>query len=262
MWKARKGTGESFWKDGEERVRPSGRLPVRLLVFALAVSCLSGCATTKETSTGDLPSDARTLPSYVTNPQGRSPGFGSERTAGSLWNGNAGSLLQDTKAHNIGDTVTITVSEVSTGQNQADITTNKTHTISSTGQLNDLMLGGASILGGTSGLGYSVNTTNKLQGQNSTDRSNTITAVMTATVIDILPNGNMVIRGSRWTKVNEEYQQMVLEGVVRPADISRANTVLSQNIADARIFMSGKGPLTTANKPGWFSQFLSSLSPF
>jgi flagellar L-ring protein precursor FlgH len=127
--------------------------------------------------------------------------------------------------------------------------------------LNDLTLGGVSILGGTSGLGYSTSTTNKLTGQNSTDRSNAITAVMTATVVDILPNGNMVIRGSRWTKVNEEYQQMVLEGVVRPADITRSNTVLSQNIADARIFMSGKGPLTTASKAGWFAQFLNLFNP-
>ena len=83
-----------------------------------------------------------------------------------------------------------------------------------------------------------------------------MTAYMTATVIDVLPSGNLLIRGSRWTKVNDELQQIVLEGVVRPVDISTNNTVLSQNVAEAKIYLLGKGPVTQYQKPGWLGQIL------
>ncbi|MFZ0946280.1 MAG: flagellar basal body L-ring protein FlgH, partial [Syntrophobacteraceae bacterium] len=64
------------------------------------------------------------------------------------------------------------------------------------------------------------------------------------------------------TKVNDDLQQIVLEGVVRPADINTNNTVLSQNVAEAKIYMLGKGPVTQYSKPGWLGQVFDFISPF
>ena len=104
--------------------------------------------------------------------------------------------------------------------------------------------------------------TRVLQGDGATSQTDSMTAYMTATVVDILPSGNFLIRGSRWTKVNDELQQIVLEGVIRPADINSNNTVLSQNVAEAKIFLLGKGPVTQYQKPGWLGQLWDFVSPF
>ena len=99
-------------------------------------------------------------------------------------------------------------------------------------------------------------------GSGATSSTDTVTAYMTATVVDVLPNGNLVIRGSRWTKVFDSLQQTVLEGVVRPEDISRNNTVLSQNVAEAKIFLVGKGPVAQNQRPGWLGRIWDIISPF
>jgi flagellar L-ring protein precursor FlgH len=96
------------------------------------------------------------------------------------------------------------------------------------------------------------------QDQNQSVRITTVTA----TVVDVSPGGNLVIRGTRWTQVNNEMQQIVLEGVVRPTDVTRNNTVLSQNVGEAKIFFVGKGPLTQHQKPGWALQLFDLISPF
>ena len=109
---------------------------------------------------------------------------------------------------------------------------------------------------------YSGSAQKAFTGTGQTNQQDSMTAYMTATVVDVLSNGNMVIRGSRWTKVNDEMQQIVLEGIVRPADIGRDNTVLSQNVAEAKIFLVGKGPVSQHQKPGWLCQVLDFVSPF
>jgi flagellar L-ring protein precursor FlgH len=109
---------------------------------------------------------------------------------------------------------------------------------------------------------YNGSFSSAFNGNGTTSQADTMTAYITATVIDVLPNGNLVIRGSRWTKVNDEMQQIVLEGVVRPIDITNTNTVLSQNVAEAKIFLLGKGPVTQYQKPGWLGQVWDFISPF
>ena len=109
---------------------------------------------------------------------------------------------------------------------------------------------------------YNTSFNRTFTGTGSTSQAGSVTAYMTATVVSVLPNGNLVIRGTRWTKVNDELQQIVLEGVVRPVDISNTNTVLSQDVAEAKIFMLGKGPVAQYQKPGWLEQIWNVISPF
>lgn len=181
---------------------------------------------------------------------------------GSLWNARGESLFQDIKAHRVGDIVTIMVSEQSKASKEAATSTSRVREYNGEGSFMGLSTPSQTILQPVNKTGYGLSFDNTFTGKGSTKKADSMTAYMTATVTDILPNGNLVIRGSRWTKVNDELQQIVLEGVVRPMDITRDNTVLSQNIAEAKIFFVGKGPISRQQKPGILGQILDMVLPF
>lgn len=182
---------------------------------------------------------------------------------GSLWSAESGSLYKDIKASEIGDIVTITVVEESKGSKTAATSASRNQDIQGLLKFDGVTAGSSTTPVGNFSVGpYQGQFSKKFNGSGSTSRADSMSAYMTATVIDKLPNGNLVIRGSRWTKVNNDLQQIVLEGVVRPTDITHNNTILSQNIAEAKIFLVGKGPLAKHQKPGWLGQLLDFISPF
>lgn len=231
-------------------------------VMILAVAALSGCATVKPDKTPAAP-----LMKQVANPPSiHIPEPGPQPTTlaptGSLWEPSMGSLYADVRAGKIGDVVTITISEQSTGSKAATTTNSKNKQFSGQFTFGGMGIGSSAQKGAVNLGPYNGNFTNAFTGSGQTTQADSITAYMTATVIDVLPNGNLVIRGSRWTKLNDSMQQIVLEGVVRPSDISRNNTVLSQNVAEAKIFLVGKGPVAQQTKPGWLGQVLDFVSPF
>jgi flagellar L-ring protein FlgH len=83
------------------------------------------------------------------------------------------------------------------------------------------------------------------------------------TVADVLPNGNLVVRGEKWLTLNQGDEYIQISGIVRPIDIRTDNTVLSGLVADARITYSGKGMVADSNKMGWLSRFFASaIWPF
>ncbi|WP_448383051.1 flagellar basal body L-ring protein FlgH [Desulfosoma sp.] len=181
---------------------------------------------------------------------------------GSMWNARQESLFRDIKAHRVGDIVTIMVSEQSKASKEAATSTSRVREYNGEGSFMGLSTPSQTILQPVNKTGYGLSFDNTFTGKGSTKKADSMTAYMTATVTEILPNGNLVIRGSRWTKVNDELQQIVLEGVVRPMDITRDNTVLSQNIAEAKIFFVGKGPVSRQQKPGILGQILDMIVPF
>jgi flagellar L-ring protein precursor FlgH len=157
------------------------------------------------------------------------------------------------------------VSENSSGSNSATTTADKASTSQGSLNFSGVGIGAAGVKSPTGAFSfgpYNTSFSRTFKGDGATSRSDTVSAYMTATVVGVLPNGNLVIRGSRWTKVDDELQQIVLEGVVRPVDISNTNTVLSQDVAEAKIFMLGKGPVSQHQKPGWLEQVWDVISPF
>ena len=78
----------------------------------------------------------------------------------------------------------------------------------------------------------------------------------------MLPNGNLVIRGSQEVRVNFELRQLTVAGIVNPADISRNNTIAYDHIAEARISYGGRGRLTEVQQPPWGQQIYDFLKPF
>lgn len=236
-------------------------ISITLLLF------LSSCTTTADHLASPAPpSLTPPAPQLLTPIPPAGPQPISQASTGSLWNNGNGSLFKDVKAHKIGDVVTITVSEESSASKAASTTASRDKNFS--GQFTYSGLGGnpsgstVTTKGAAQFGPYSGTFSNSFKGDGSTSKTDSMTAYMTATVTQVLPNGNLVIRGSRWTKVNNELQQIVLEGVVRPNDITRTNTVLSQQIAEAKIFFVGKGPVSQQQKQGWLGQLLELISPF
>lgn len=99
-------------------------------------------------------------------------------------------------------------------------------------------------------------------GGGSVNNSQSLTARAAVLVTDVLPNGNLVIEGARMVTFSGETQHVVLHGLVRPTDIGADNTVLSTNIAEARVEFVSDGTLTEAQKRGWLSKLYEKLRPF
>ena len=100
------------------------------------------------------------------------------------------------------------------------------------------------------------------QGQGNIDRQEQIQVSVAAVVTEVLPNGNLVISGSQEVRVNYELRQLTVAGIVRPTDISRANTVAYDHIADARISYGGRGRLSDVQQPNWGQQIWDSIKPY
>jgi flagellar L-ring protein precursor FlgH len=245
----------------------SHSIGAELLVLAIFCLVVSGCAGTTK-SQDKL--GAFTPPKQIANSSAipypeAGPQPSSLTPTGSLWAPSAGSLYSDLRASKIGDLITITVSEESKGSKVATTSTSRAKTSGGQASFSGAGVGpsAASNQNAAFSFGpYSTSFNNNFKGDGKTEKTDSMTAYMTATVVDVLPNGNLLIRGSRWTKVNDEMQQMILEGVVRPTDISRNNSVSSQSVAEAKIFMVGKGPVTQHQKPGWLNQFVDLIFPF
>ena len=186
--------------------------------------------------------------------------------ADSLWNSAGGeprSLVADHKACRAGDIVTVVVQESAAAQS----TQNKESTRTST--LNDsvsqfLFAPTASGLLTHNGAAPSVQIAGKSDytGGGTVANSQTVSTTAAVMVTDVLPNGNLVIEGLRFVTFSGEKQYIVLHGLIRADDISAVNTVLSSNIAEARIEFVDTGALSDAQKLGWFSKLYETLRPF
>ncbi len=103
---------------------------------------------------------------------------------------------------------------------------------------------------------------NDFKGNGSSDRKGSITASLGGRIVEVLPNGNLVIVGTREMKVNNESQVITVTGVARREDIDPDNRIKSTYLADARIAYYGKGVLADSQKPGWLTRLLSGIWPF
>ncbi|HZZ18175.1 MAG TPA: flagellar basal body L-ring protein FlgH [Opitutaceae bacterium] len=187
--------------------------------------------------------------------------------ADSLWpassSGAHAGIFADHKAQAIGDILTIVVNETAVAQSTQSKTATRDSTINdSVAQF--LYPPAVSGLGTHAGALPSTQISGKAayDGGGSINNSQTLTATAAVIVTDVLPNGNLVIEGRRVVTFSGETQYVALHGLIRAYDINPDNTVLSQNIANARVEFSSSGQLTDAQKRGWFSKLYEVLRPF
>jgi flagellar L-ring protein precursor FlgH len=103
---------------------------------------------------------------------------------------------------------------------------------------------------------------NSFKGEGSVANSDDISATFTVRVIDVLPNGNMILEGMRRTSYAGETQDVILRGTVRRLDITGTNKVNSNQIADLSLRYINSGEITDGQRKGWFKRFWDSVSPF
>jgi flagellar L-ring protein precursor FlgH len=181
-------------------------------------------------------------------------------STGSLWPADDRvSFYEDRKALRVGDSLTIRVLEAAKASNTADTDLSRQ---SSNKAKVTAMLGLQGALGSDFTNLLDVDADSSHKGSGATKREGQLTASITALVKDVLPNGNLVIQGSRSVVVNHEEQFMTLTGIVRPEDIDRDNLVLSSQIADARISFGGVGLVADKQRSGWGTWIFDWLFPF
>ena len=182
---------------------------------------------------------------------------------GSLWQASSTSLIDDLKARRVGDTLTVIVTEQTSASKEATTGTGRSGSVAA-GIPN--LLGFEAKMAGLNGMDptklISASTDSKYSGSGSTTRKDNLTATMTARVMEVLPNGNLLIEGRRNVMVNNEDQMIVLEGTVRPRDITPDNAINSSLIADARITYSGNGVISDRQRPGWLMNIIDVVWPF
>lgn len=172
------------------------------------------------------------------------------------WTANATdvfSLYTDHRAMQKDDILTVLIVENAKAGSQSSTNTNKKNSfgvdnIRGSGLLKFVPAFGAN---GQTDVGY--------DGRGGTSREGNLVAKISARVVEVLDNGNLVLKGHKVVEINEEKEIIKISGVVRPQDIESDNTIVSSNISDAQITYSGKGVSNTGRRPGFFARFFNWL---
>jgi len=183
---------------------------------------------------------------------------------GSIWKGNnnSNSFFGDQRAKGIGDIVTVKIVETSEATEKATTDTKRSGTV---------QLGVPNFFGlETNNIPSSISTDkfvkadtqNDYDGEGETTRAGSLSATIAARVVDVMPNGNLAIEGKREINVNKEKKEILFQGIVRPKDITYDNTILSTQVADAKIIYTGIGVLGEKQSPGWLARIFDLVWPF
>lgn len=169
-------------------------------------------------------------------------------------------LFEDVRPHHVGDTLTITlVEDTSATQANAVDATHKGSLSSNTPSVTNNVTGTHML----QGIGLSADSASSLANASDSSGSNTLSGSITVTVTKVLPNGNLMVSGQKEVSINQTDEYVRLSGVVRPADIANDNTVLSTQVADARIEYKGNNShYDVASVMSMLGRFFLSVLPF
>lgn len=185
----------------------------------------------------------------------------SNASPGSLYtsNGRLADGFRDVRAGQIYDLVTIVVSDTSSAVSTG--ATNTSRKSSANASITSLV-GPKSATGALANLANASGNT-QLQGQGTTSRGTTLSTTLTVEVTDVLPNGNLVVRGEKEILVNSEKQVITVRGIIRPDDLSATNSIPSDRVARMEILINGKGVVNDAvRRPFILYRLLLGLLPF
>ncbi len=173
---------------------------------------------------------------------------------GSLFNlASSNSLYDDSKPHGIGDIITVTLDEKTKAAKSADADMTKSNDAS----MDPLSVGGQELNMGKYNFSYALKNDNKFNGSAQANQSNSLSGSISVEVIEVLSNGNLVIRGEKWLTLNTGDEYIRLSGTIRPDDISFDNTIASTRISNARIQYSGTGTNQDMQEPGFLARFFN-----
>ncbi len=241
---------------------------MRLAALAvIALAPLAACSTVQETVRGPqltpVGYPAALIPQeQVILPMAQPP---QPANANSLWKVGARTFFGDQRAARVGDILTVQIDIDDSARTQNTTTTSRT-----TGQT----MGFPHLFGLESSLGkmlpggfdpaaaIETGSTSSKAGAGAVTRSEKISLTIAAVVTGVLPNGNMIIQGTQEVMTNGELRRLTVSGIVRPEDISAANTIRHTQIAEARIAYGGRGDISRAQKTPAGQGLVEAFSPF
>lgn len=245
--------------------------PLLRIAALAAAAAVAGCNTLDRlTEIGEPPKelavqDPTKAPGYQPVSMPMPAASAPQPGANSLWRPGARDFLKDQRASEVGDIITVQVS-----QTDAATFNNNTKAVSA----NSDNANPFTFLGFEGSLGkvlpaavnpsnlFSFGSTSTVNGTGSMARNETVTLNIAALVTQKLPNGNLVIEGTQEMRVNAELRQISVKGIIRPQDIASGNTIASDQIAEARIVYGGRGTLTDDQSARWGQQLWDTISPF
>jgi flagellar L-ring protein precursor FlgH len=158
-------------------------------------------------------------------------------------------LFQDNKAMRVGDVLTIKLQELTQAKKADDLNAKKD---------NSILASAPMIFGVPTSVETEIKTTKDFKGQGAANQSNSLRGDISVTVVELLPNGNLKVRGEKRVTLNQGNEYIRLSGIVRPVDIAPDNTIASDKVADATIMYIGDGAMADASKMGWLSRIIYS----
>ena len=231
-------------------------MPARLTLLSMTLLAflLGGCASAPRT---EGPSYRPAHPPMVQAPPAEN---------GSIYQmGHEVRLFEDIKARRVGDVLTIVLQERTQASKSASTETSKSSNVNIAnptlfGSSPQFNVPGVVPLANNRGnsLETGISSGTSFSGEGDASQSNSLTGNITVTISEVLPNGNLVVRGEKWLTLNQGEEFIQISGIVRPQDVSTSNTVVSTLVADARITYSGKGQLADTQRSGWLTRFFNS----
>ncbi|PCI15083.1 MAG: flagellar basal body L-ring protein [Thiotrichales bacterium] len=171
-------------------------------------------------------------------------------------------LFEDIKARNVGDMITIILSEQTNATTSASTSTSKDNDIDI---INPILLGLPGVINSTllsnrqMTLESSLDSNKSFSGDGDSAQSNQLTGSVTALVIAVLPNGYLRIEGEKNISINQGDEYVRIKGIIRPVDIRSNNTISSTQVANAEISYGGNGIIASANDMGWLAKMFNSI---
>jgi flagellar L-ring protein precursor FlgH len=219
----------------------------RLLATIAALLSLAGCVTTPPATAVHQPMTVRPEPRVAVAP-----------SQGAIFNVAASRpLFEDRRARYVGDILTINIAEKTQASKKSDTKAERSQTVD---------VGIPTVIGlpfkGAQGMTLAADSNNKFGGKGENSSTNDFTGTITVTVIEVYPNGNLLVSGEKQIGLKEGEEFIRFSGVVNPNSITGANTVSSTQVADARIEFKANGFIDTAQVMGWLSRFFLSFMPF
>ena len=171
---------------------------------------------------------------------------------------NARPLFEDRRARYVGDTITVRITESTSASTKSNDKLDRSG--SNSGSLSGLAgLTGRSLDGLAS---YKTTSANAFSGKGEAANNNVFTGSMTVTVIDVYPNGNLLVSGEKQVAIGHEQEFVRVSGVINPSFVDASNSVPSSSIADARIEYKSSGQISDSLVMGWLARFFLTAMPF
>lgn len=181
----------------------------------------------------------------------------SEHSNGSIYqSGYDIALFEDIRAKRVGDILTVLLVEQTDAKKSATTSTKRDTDVTIP---NPTIFGGTVSLNGRPILQSTLNSEHAFDGTGDSAQSNKLDGNITVSVVQVLPNGNLLVQGEKWISINQGDEYIRLKGIVRPADIRPDNTVLSTQLGNTLIAYGGTGSLASSNRKGWLAELFTSI---